>query len=209
MAVREGEATDVDAYDVIIERRAGCASCDQSRKRATCARTTWYLAIALEKEEIGISRGVRPLEFNCRCASRTRLVGAGSAVAARGGDGAVVKAAGAKGNGCTCCVQVVRRAESRREIREKVVLNVTKGHVRALPQAPCPALPASPRTACRGLCVATWLYLRPRAAQRSRPSAALTVPNGLGIDIDHAEGDWYVSVLSLDGGDAEYRLALS
>ena len=33
------------------------------------------------------------------------------------------------------------------------------------------------------------------------------MPNGLGIDIDRrAEGDWYVSVLSLDGEDAEYRL---
>ena len=214
---RAGARPTVDTYDVIAERRAGsrelrlvASACDMR------ARTTWYLAVALEKEEIGISRGVRPLEFNLSVhVEDARLVGAGGAVAARGGDGAVVKAAGAKGNGYTCCGTfksfVVPNLAARYAL--KVVLNVTKGHVRALflKHGSCPALPAdiTEEGTCQGLCVATWLttFDPYDGAALSRPSAALTVPNGLGIDIDRrAEGDWYVSVLSLDGEDAEYRL---
>ena len=131
------------------------------------------------------------------------------------GDGAVVKAAGAKGNGYTCCGTfksfVVPNLAARYAL--KVVLNVTLGHVRALflKHGSCPALPAdiTEDGTCQGLCVATWLttFDPYDGAALSRPSAALTVPNGLGIDIDRrAEGDWYVSVLSLDGEDAEYRL---
>ena len=74
---------------------------------------------------------------------------------------------------------------------------------------PAPPADITEAGTCQGLCVATWLTtFDPSAgAALSRPSAALTVPNGLGIDIDRrAEGDWYVSVLSLDGEDAEYRL---
>ena len=78
---RAGARPTVDTYDVIAERRAGsrelrlvASACDMR------ARTTWYLAVALEKEEIGISRGVRPLEFNLSVhVEDARLVGAGGA----------------------------------------------------------------------------------------------------------------------------------
>ena len=159
---------------------------------------------------------MRPLEFNLSVhVEDARLVGAGGAVAARGGDGAVVKAAGRAGNAHNCSAAfasfVVPNLAARYAL--KVVLNVTKGHVRALflKHGSCPALPAdiTEDGTCQEL-------VRRRVAHHLRPlrrRGALAavggarVPNGLGIDIDRrAEGDWYVSVLSLDGEDAEYRL---
>lgn len=191
------------------EARLGAGGTEIAISRTQCdvrLAANWTLEILMD--EFAFVAGLQPAEFELTLELQKGSASAGELVLPRSQGGA----------GFVCCGHVRSWAllDVPRTHAPAVALNVTRGKLRAvfLKHRSCAGLADVEGARCRGQCYMAWYSLFDTfyGFTESTHSHALQVPFGPDAwKYDEAltgrrEGDWYISVLGLEGEEAEFQM---